>query len=139
MKSRIIQFATVLTVVLLSTITASAQRTFLRANVPFAFVAGGVHLPAGEYRVYHPGNPYIVVTENREGTAQVMTYVHPSAMKPGETSTKLLFNKYGDEYFLTQVWTERDQEVHQCFKCQMEQQLISQNRKSTAVIVAARN
>ena len=142
MKSRLILLATALVVVLLSTILVSAQtttnHTLLRANIPFAFVAGGVHFPAGEYRIYHPGNPYIVVIENKIGTAQAMTYVHPSAMKPGETSTKLLFNKYGDEYFLAQVWTERNQEVHQCFKCQLEKAVMARSQKPATVVVAAK-
>lgn len=142
MKSRLIQSAAALAVVLLSTIPGTGQtttnRTLLRAKIPFAFVAGAVHFPAGEYRVYHPGNPYIVVIENKDGTAQSMTYVRPSAMKPGETSTKLLFNKYEDEYFLAQVWTERNQEVHQCFQCRLEKAVMARFQKPTVVIVAAK-
>lgn len=130
-----------LTLVLLSTAITSAQttsnHTILTANIPFAFVAGGVHLPPGEYRVYHPGNPYIIVIENKDATARAMTYVRPSAINPAQNTTKLLFNKYGDQYFLAEVWTERNQEVHQCFKCRMEQALIAQARRPTTVIVAA--
>ncbi len=141
MKHRMFQLAIVLGAILLNTMSVSAQTTtkdtLLRAKIPFAFVAGGAHLPAGEYRVYHPGNPYIVVIENKDGTARAMTYVHPSAMKSGETRTKLLFNKYGNEYFLAQVWTERNQEVHQCFKCRVEQALMTQSRKPSVVVVAA--
>lgn len=37
-------------------------------HIPFAFVAGGVTLPAGEYRVYHPGNPYVIVIEKNGRT-----------------------------------------------------------------------
>jgi hypothetical protein len=137
MKTRSIQFAALLTIVLLSTLTASAQRTFLRANIPFEFVAGGVHLPPGEYRVYHPGNPYIVVIEKKDATVQAMTYVHVSAVIPSKNSTKLLFNRYGDQYFLAEIWTERDREVHQCFKCRLEQAVMAQSRKPSTVVVAA--
>ena len=141
MKTRIVQVATLLTLLLLSAILVGAQttsnRTLLRANIPFAFVAGGVHLPAGEYRVYHPGNPYVVVIENNKGTARAMTYVHPSSMAADQTSTKLLFNKYGEQYFLAQVWTERNQEVHQCFKCRLEKAVMARSQKPTAVVIAA--
>ena len=141
MKVTSVKFAVVLTIFLLSTTVVSAQttsmETMLRANIPFPFVAGGVHLPAGEYRVYHPGNPYIIVIENKDATAHAMTYVRPSAINSGQNTTKLLFNKYGDQYFLAEVWTERNQEVHQCFKCRMEQTLIAQARKPTTVAVAA--
>ena len=141
MNSRIIQLATALAVLLLSTIAVSAQTTtkdtLLRANIPFAFVTGGVHLPAGEYRFYHPGNPYVIVIENNDGTARAMTIVHPSATNSRETNTKLVFNKYGTEYFLAQVWTERNQEVHQCFRCRMEQTFMAKVRRPTVVVVAA--
>jgi hypothetical protein len=104
MKNRIIQVAAALALVLLGTTAVGAQttsaHTLLRANIPFAFVAGGVVLPAGQYRVYHPGNPYVIVVENDDGTARAMTYVRPSAINSAQTSTKLLFNKYGDQYFL---------------------------------------
>jgi hypothetical protein len=30
-------------------------------DIPFTFIAGGVHLPAGQYHVYHPGDPYLSV------------------------------------------------------------------------------
>lgn len=141
MRTRSIQINAVLTLLFLSATIVSAQttpiHTMLRANIPFTFVAGGVHLPAGEYRVYHPGNPYVIVIENKEATAHAMTYVRPSAINPGQNTTKLLFNKYGDQYFLAEVWTERNQEVHQCFKCRTEQALIARARKPTTVVVAA--
>jgi hypothetical protein len=49
-----------------------------------------------------------------------------------------VFNKYGDQYFLSQVWTETDRQVHQCFKCRMEQTLMAQHPKLQLVIVAAK-
>jgi len=142
MKSRIVQLATLVSAVVLGTVTLDAQptttsHTFLRAKVPFAFIAGGVSLPAGEYRVYHPGNPYLVVIENNDGTARAMTYVHASPISPKEANTKLVFNKYGERYFLAEAWTERNQEVHQCFRSRMEQGLIAKAQKPTAVIVSA--
>lgn len=144
MKTQVVSIATLVCVVLLGTVAVTAQSTttsepFLRANIPFAFVAGGVQLPAGEYRVYHPGNPYIVVIENNDGTARATTYVRPSVIDAGENSTKLLFNRYGDQYFLAEIWTERDQQKHQCFKCRMEQNLIAQARTPVTVLVAAKH
>ena len=143
MKTQVVRIATLVSTVLLGTVAVIAQSTttsepFLRANIPFAFVAGGVQLPAGEYRVYHPGNPYLVVIENNDGTARAMTYVRPSVIGAGENSTKLLFNRYGNQHFLAEIWTERDQQKHQCFKGRMEQNLIAQDRTPAMVIVAAK-
>ena len=142
MKTHIVRIAILVGAVLLGAVAATAQsttttETFLRANIPFGFVAGGVHLPAGEYRVYHPGNPYIVIIEKKDCTARAVTYVRPSAFNRSENNTKLLFNRYGDQYFLAEVWTERGREMHQCFKCRIEQDLIAKRQKPKTVVVAA--
>jgi hypothetical protein len=142
MKTRIIHLAVLLALILLIPAALEAQmpikQQLFRANIPFAFVAGGVHLPAGHYHVYHPGDPYLVVIEKDDGRARAMVYVHPSATGPSESSTKLVFNKYGDQYFLAQVWTEPDREVHQCFQCRAEQALMAQVGKQQLVVVAAK-
>lgn len=143
MKTEMRSIATVVAALLLGTVAVIAQSTttsehFLRATIPFAFVAGGVHLPAGEYHVYHPGNPYIAVIEKKDCSVHAVTYVHPSAVNASENSTKLVFNRYGDQYFLAEIWTERHQEVHRCFKCRAEQNLIAQAQKPAAVVIAAR-
>jgi hypothetical protein len=142
MKTRIMR-GTALALFLMSiTALAHAQmpirQPLFRVDIPFAFVAGGVHLPAGQYHVYHPGDPYLVVLERDDGRARAMAYVHPSATDDGQASTKLVFNKYGDQYFLSQVWTEPDREVHQCFKCRMEKSLLAQVPKPQLVVVAAK-
>ena len=142
MKTRILNLAVLSALVVLLTAMLNAQmairQPLFRVDVPFAFVVGGVHLPAGYYHVYHPGDPYIIVIEKDDGRARAMAYVHHSASKADESSTKLVFNKYGDQYFLSQVWTEPDREVHQCFKCRMEQTLMAQAGKPRLVVVAAK-
>jgi hypothetical protein len=142
MNHRIVRLATI-SAVLLGAIALNAQSTtstepFLRANIPFAFFAGGVQLPAGEYRAYHPGNPYVVVIEKKDGTARAITYVRPSAVNANQNSTKLVFNKYGSQYFLAEIWTERGQELHECLKCRMEQSLMAKIQEAKPVMVAAK-
>jgi hypothetical protein len=142
MKTRIIQCAVFAFFLVLIPALLNAQmpirQPLFRVDVPFAFVAGGVHLPAGQYHVYHPGDPYLIVLERDDGRARAMAYVHPSATDNGLAATKLVFNKYGDQYFLSQVWTEPDREVHQCFKCRMEEALLAQVPKPSQVVVAAK-
>ena len=142
MKTRLIQFAALLALILLIPVALQAQMSIkqplFRVDIPFTFVVGGVHLPAGHYHVYHPGDPYLVVIEKDDGRSRAMAYVHPSETSPRESSTKLVFNKYGDQYFLSQVWTEPDREVHQCFRCRAEQALMAQIPKPQLVVLAAK-
>lgn len=142
MKTRIVHLAALLAIILLVPALLHAQmaskQPLFRVDIPFAFIAGGVHLPAGYYHVSHPGDPYLIVIEKDDGRARAMVYVHPSATNADESSAKLVFNKYGDQYFLSQVWTEPDREVHQCFKCRMEQTLMAQAGKRQLVVIAAK-
>jgi hypothetical protein len=66
-----------------------------------------------------------------------MEYIHPSATDPNASATKLVFNKYGEQYFLAQVWTEPDREMHQCFQCRLEKAVLAQNPRPQSVVVAA--
>ena len=142
MKARMVQIAALFVLILLIPALLNAQmpirQPLFRVDIPFAFVVGGVHLPAGQYRVYHPGDPYLIVLERDDGRARATTYIHPSATNANESSTKLVFNKYGDQHFLSQVWTEADREVHECFKCRMEKALMAQIPKSQLVVLAAK-
>ena len=108
-----------------------------RVDIAFAFSAGGVHLPAGQYHIFHTGDPYFVLIEKDDGRARTLVYVQPSATNSSE-STKLVFNKYGDQYFLSQVWTEPDQEMHQCFKSPREKELMAQAQKPETVAIVAK-
>jgi hypothetical protein len=142
MKTQMLYIAARLALILLIPAALQAQmdikQPLLRVDIPFAFVAGGVHLPAGQYRVYHPGSPYLVVVEKDDGGARAVEYVHPSAIAAAMASTKLVFNKYGDQYFLSQVWTEADAEVNQCFKSQMEKALMTRVSNPQLVVLAAK-
>ena len=142
MEKRIFYLAAVIAMVMLMTAALNAQmpirQPLFRIDIPFAFMAGGSHLPAGHYHVYHPGDPYLIVIEKDDGRARAMAYVHPAATNSDESSTKLVFNKYGNQYFLSQVWTEADQQVHHCFKCQMEREVMAQTSTPQVVVLAAK-
>ena len=142
MKPLCVRLAFVLIVVLLIPVFVNAQmpikQPLFRIDIPFAFVAGGAHLPPGQYFVYHPGDPYLIVIERNDGRARAMEYVHPSGVDAQLSSTKLVFNKYGDQYFLSQVWTEADSEMHQCFKCRTEQGLIAKSEIPQQIVLAAK-
>jgi hypothetical protein len=77
------------------------------ATVPFEFIAGGVSLPAGEYRVSrvsNNGDPELVIRSfNKTGT-----FLLPIAFSGvADGQAKLSFEQVGDKYFLSQVETQR--------------------------------
>jgi hypothetical protein len=141
MKSRTIQ-VTVLVVVVLSLAgpmqaQMAIKEPLARVDVPFAFSAGGMHLPAGNYHISHPGHPYFVLIEKDDGRARALVYVHPSTVN-SSGPTKLVFNKYGDQYFLSQIWTEPDQDMHKCYQSSQEKDLMVKADKPESVAIAAK-
>lgn len=140
MKTRNIHLATVLALLLFVPTLSHAQinQHLMQVDIPFAFVAGGVHLPSGQYNVYHLGDPNLIVVQKNDARARAMVYVQVSGTEFTKSSTRLVFNNYGDRYFLSQVWTAGDQEVHQCLKCRAEKALIAKGSNRQVVIIAAK-
>jgi hypothetical protein len=107
----------------------AGQQYLFHVDVPFPFMAGGSHLPAGHYHVYHPSDPNLVILQKDDNMARAVVYAHITETNSESASTKLVFNKYGDVYFLSQVWTENDREMHAALKCKAEQTLAAKYEK----------
>ena len=79
--------------------------TILRGDIPFEFTVVGKTLPAGSYGVAHnPVYPTVMIireVENLESTP-LLAIVNE---KSKEVTPKFVFRRYGDQYFLAEVWT----------------------------------
>jgi hypothetical protein len=76
----------------------------VEVTVPFDFVAGKATLKAGAYTVKRmAGNALAIRSADGKTTAMVNA---PLAIGSRESRSgqRLVFNKYGDQYFLSQVW-----------------------------------
>lgn len=84
-------------------------QTMVRAQIPFDFTVGNSTLPAGEYVVsqFVPGDG--TVMEIRSANSGAHIYVQTSATESAKApaENKLVFRRYGDQYFLSQIWNER--------------------------------
>src|ERR1700749_2563083 len=77
------------------------------ATVPFEFVAGGVTLPAGEYRVSRVdsnGDPELVIRSCNNGGTFLLPITFAGV---ADGQPKLSFEQVGDKHFLSQVETLR--------------------------------
>ncbi len=83
----------------------SESQRLMKITVPFAFAVENNSLPAGEYLVLTvtPERSIRIVSTDGKHSAIVNTL--PNYAKSPSESSRLVFHKYGDEYFLTQVWT----------------------------------
>ena len=100
---------TLITICLLFTaatlIAQTESQRLMKVSIPFAFSVEDHSLPAGEYLVLTvtPERSIRIVSADGKHSAIVSTLPN-YAKSPSETS-RLVFHRYGDEYFLAQVWT----------------------------------
>lgn len=86
-------------------VAARTQQALL-VKIPFAFTAGRMALPAGEYRFQKSAqnSPALSIQRTDERTATSVSCVAARAKTP-QTQSKLVFRRYGSRYFLSNVWT----------------------------------
>jgi hypothetical protein len=82
--------------------TVQAQSRFV-ATVPFDFTLGQAAMPAGIYEVGQMSDQVAVIRNSTNGVAQLLIKSgHVQSLKVQRA--KLVFNKYGNEYFLCEIW-----------------------------------
>lgn len=116
----------------------SQSATHIRANVPFSFEVAGITLPAGEYRIPDPGNSAVKV-QNAEGKPAAFAIGIPQRGN-SQRNIELVFNKYGDRYFLSRI--SHSHMVYQLTKSKAERELVTSRLVTAAaperVTIAAR-
>jgi hypothetical protein len=81
---------------------ARAQNVHARVQIPFAFDYGSRHFEPGLYRIDNLSASVLELSGRR--AAAMVIYRSDVNMQPAESSY-ILFRKYGDRYFLQEVWS----------------------------------
>jgi hypothetical protein len=87
------------------TMAASAQTVNVKAKVPFSFIVNRATLPAGEYwlnSLDDQGTALAIRNTDSKTTNLVLSNACVSTR--GANKTKLVFHRYGNRYFLSQIW-----------------------------------
>jgi hypothetical protein len=82
--------------------TSYAQSTGVRAEVPFSFAVGDKVLPAGNYTIKSE-SPHVIVIKNHDHPAEAALSLVNQASNGSPNGGKLLFQKYGSQYFLSEI------------------------------------
>jgi hypothetical protein len=88
--------------------SALAQTIHVRLTVPFDFTAGDKSLPAGEYQLRsagQPNNPSLLALCRRDGGFEMYMHASDILSTSAPSETKAVFRHYGNQYFLSQLWT----------------------------------
>ncbi len=109
MKNQIRTFVTSLglTAMLGASFLYSQSMPAETATVPFAFHVQRQDFSAGRYRLSGVNNAGVVMIRNLDtGNSAIFTVNPATVVKSAKLDDpKLIFNRYGDHYFLSQVWT----------------------------------
>jgi hypothetical protein len=108
---------------LLATSTAVGQtnRGDTIANIPFAFTVANHTLPPGRYTVTGMGETtFRIFSSHNQGTVVLTTRVEGKAP---EGTGKIIFHRYGDAYFLSEVWGAASRTGRKVFQSRAEGEL----------------
>ncbi len=133
MKCRVLGTA----LLLLSAAAASAQPMF---DIPFDFRAGGRTLAAGTYTVSNYGTLSPLRLQSETGQRMVILPMCSIQELQAPSSGKLVFHRYGNVYFLSQLWRAGNSEGSQVpiSKAEREEALAGAKTQSTEVYASVR-
>lgn len=134
-------FASITIVALLAAMPLCAQaqeRTFAKADVPFAFAVENVDLPAGTYTVSVLPPYNMIKVQSTDGRKTAMVSAMPSQRTGESQQTKLVFNRVGSHYFLVQVW-ERGNNIRRDLRTSnLAQELAKRGERVQSTTILAR-
>ena len=114
--------ALLLTLALATTVaTASGQnQSAVKANVLFEFIVGDKALNAGEYSVSAIGIGHDALAIQGINANDNAVRLVNTTTRSAEKSTKLVFHRYGNTFFLSEVWTAGEVQGRQLLKSRQE-------------------
>lgn len=126
-----------LSVALLAAASAFAQGPqTLIFPIPFPFHVGASVLPAGDYTVDTNAAPGVIRMRSADCKSAVMIIANAVEAQAAATRGKLVFNKYGDEYFLSQLWKPGSNVGKQLPQTRREIELAAAVRRGLEPVVA---
>lgn len=99
----------------------------LEFTVPFSFHAGDAKLPAGTYRVHVLDNEKLSVMEisSADGSVSALFDVNRTEANATPAKSEVIFNRYGNRYFLSTMYNEGETTGTVAAKSRYEKRLIS--------------
>jgi len=97
----------------------------LDADIPFQFHVGNTVLPAGSYRikVLDDSNLNVMEISSMDGSSSAFFQVQESYAKTTPDRSELIFNKYGDQYFLSKLFDQGEPDGSELTESRAEKQI----------------
>lgn len=138
MKKRTFAMTTLLALFIVAAAGLGHAQQSVMVSIPFEFVVGDMTLPAGDYDIQHPsaGRPELLLIHRTDGSASAFVLTMAVEANAWQPESKLLFNHYGDRYFLSQIWAAGERLGRELYKSRAEKELASIETKRTVTLVA---
>ena len=100
----------------------------LEVNIPFAFHAGNTKLPAGNYRIHTLDDSDLTMMEitSVDGSTSALFQVQSTEASDAPAKNELVFNKYGNRYFLAKLFEEGNPSGNQVLESGYEKRVSQQ-------------
>ncbi len=97
----------------------------LEVNIPFQFHAGNAKLPPGNYVIRMLDDTDLTVMEitSADGSTSALFEVQSAEANSAPAKSELIFNKYGNRYFLAKLFDEGNPSGSQVLKSRYEQRI----------------
>jgi hypothetical protein len=120
----VLQKTMMLGMFLMLAVGLGSAQSGIKVKVPFSFGIGGQTFPAGEYSFGAlPQFPHTVLVRSRTGGTPFYIGTNSMQSRDVASSTKLVFNRYNGQYFLTQMWIAGSETGWETMKSPLEIQL----------------
>jgi hypothetical protein len=120
---------------LLATSTAFGQssQSATIADIPFAFTVANLTFPAGRYTLTRLGETTLRISSRHNQGTVVLT--HAAEGKAPDSKGKMVFHRYGESYFLAEVWVAADAAGRTVFPSRAEEELVGKRTETQIAVL----
>ena len=122
---------------LLAAGSAFAQTIDVKGDVPFNFIVNKATLPAGQYELKSlSGDGKTLTLRGPDGKpVGIFSSIRAENLKASD-KTKLVFKRYGDRYFLSQIWLAGARSGHELPMSSREKEMAMNSTPESVVVMA---
>lgn len=110
----------------LTAMQAGAQDRVVTADIPFDFTVCKEQLPPGKYRIepFSKANPNLMVFRSQDNRSVELACTRGVQGTKLSGKGKLIFNRYGNQYFLSEIWFAGEPTGSEVLKSDREEALL---------------
>jgi len=141
MKTKMLTFLALASVATVLAVPLCAQTISVSADIPFQFVVRDQVMPAGQYTVTSGGSSPTLVLRNASSKANVFVMTYTVEGSEAKGGYQLVFHRYGNQYFLSQVFGTADAAGREIIESRTERELAktaSVRETETVILLAKR-